>query len=395
MNITFVTSFLTIYGGAGNFLRDYANQLCENGHDITIVAQKIDRNNYQFDERILLIEVGGYLQSNPFHWIRFNKIKKKYLKILTQLNSDLFISSHFPLNYFCSQIKIRSNFRHINYCHEPFRYFHDKKFYSNTQFLLKILTFFLRLFFKKYDIKGTRNADMVICNSKFTKKKVRECYNRDSTVLYPILNLNEKNNMKNIFDFNQKFLFEQKNPILFTLGLTHHMKGAKELIHIFNKIIYECPETILLIGGQMTRKNKTIIKKLVKRLKIPNKNIHYIGPIERQYLGNFYNLATLTLFTALDEPFGIIPLESMELGTPVIAFEGAGPSETIKDGETGYLIKDYNINEFAQKSISLIKNNELRKKFSINAKNHVIKNFNFENSVSNLESILQDIIQKN
>ena len=43
-------------------------------------------------------------------------------------------------------------------------------------------------------------------------------------------------------------------------------------------------------------------------------------------------------YTAIDEPFGLIPLESMNYGIPVIAFEG-GPSETIIDGLAGYLIK--------------------------------------------------------
>ncbi len=52
---------------------------------------------------------------------------------------------------------------------------------------------------------------------------------------------------------------------------------------------------------------------------------------------------------AIDESYGLIPLESMKNGTPIIAFKG-GPSETILDGQTGYLIKNYNFNDFVKKS---------------------------------------------
>ena len=77
----------------------------------------------------------------------------------------------------------------------------------------------------------------------------------------------------------------------------------------------------------------------------------------------------------------------MNCGTPVIAFDSAGPSETIVNGHTGYLIKNYNLNDFAKKAIKLIRDKNLNKKFSINAKEHVRKNFNFNNATSNLEKI--------
>jgi len=391
MKIAFVTTHLTDFGGAKNVVLDYANALSEAGHDILIIAQKINRNNFQFKKRISLIEIGGKLPSSPFYWIRFKLIQKKYIEALNKQDFDVLFSHLFPCNYFCSLIQKKYNFKHINYCHEPFRYFYDKKFYSNVSFLVKILSFFLRLFFKKYDIEGCQNADNIICNSNFTKEKAKKCYNRDSYVLYPVLNFDEKNNMSKIIDFNQKFKIQQKKPILFTLGLTHHMKGAKELILIFNKIISDCPDTILLIGGWMERTNANSIKKLIKKLKIPHKNILFIGPFERKYLGNFYNLATLTLFTAIDEPFGLIPLESMSYGTPVIAFEG-GPSETIQYGKTGYVIKNNDLDEFANQAIKIIKDDSLRKKLGEQAEIHTKKNFNFEKSVRNLEGFFKKTI---
>lgn len=109
---------------------------------------------------------------------------------------------------------------------------------------------------------------------------------------------------------------------------------------------------------------------------------------------NFYKYSNLTFYTAIDEPYGLIPLESMLVGTPILAFDNAGPSETIKNGKTGYLIKCYDINDFAKKAVNLIKDTPLYKKFSENAKEHDRNYYNFEKSFSNLKHILE-IISKN
>ena len=236
MKITFVTSHLTFLGGVGKFILDYANEFYEKSHLVVIVAQKIDRNNYKFDNRISLIEIGGPIPSNLLYWLRLNKIKKKYLNVLNSLDSDVIFSHLFPANYFCSNIKYNRSFKHIYYCHEPFRYFHDKKFYSNAPFSLKFKSFILRIFFKKYDIEGTLAADEIICNSIFTKNKVKEIYGKESSLLYPVLDMDD---LENLNDFNLKQILKLKKntSIIFTLGLTHHMKGVKDLLCIFNKYL--------------------------------------------------------------------------------------------------------------------------------------------------------------
>ena len=80
MKIAFVFTDLHGIGGAGKFFRDAANGLCERGHNITVIAQKINQDVYNFNDKIHLIEVGGPVQANPFYWLRFNKVKKKYLR---------------------------------------------------------------------------------------------------------------------------------------------------------------------------------------------------------------------------------------------------------------------------------------------------------------------------
>lgn len=322
-----------------------------------------------------------------------NRIKNKYIKVLGNLKTDLIISQHFPINYFCSYIKRKKKVKHIYYCHEPYRLFHDKNYYSNAPIKLRIISFFLRLFFKKYDYMSLKNVDNIVCNSKFTKNNIKKIYGMDSYIVYPVLDMDNSDTLID-FDLKQRLKLNQNNLIVFTLGLTHHMKGVKELIFIFNKILKEMPEVILLIGGNIIKGNEKIIYKMRKKLKIPSENIILYGLIQNELLNYFYAQSTITLYTAIDEPFGLIPLESLKNGTPIIAFEG-GPSETVLDGQTGYIIKNNDLDDFVQKTLKLMNDRNLYEKFSQNAKTHIRKNFTFINSFKKLESIFQEVISKN
>jgi hypothetical protein len=129
MDIIFVTSYLTVFVGASKFLTEYANEFCKHGHKVTIIAQKIDRNNYKFYRDITLIEVGGPLTSNPLFWLQFNIIKNRYLYVAKPIRADLVVSIRFPTNFFGYLISKQNKIKHVYYCLDPFRYFYDRNFY--------------------------------------------------------------------------------------------------------------------------------------------------------------------------------------------------------------------------------------------------------------------------
>ncbi|MEE9379293.1 MAG: glycosyltransferase family 4 protein [Candidatus Lokiarchaeia archaeon] len=393
MDITFVTPHLTLYGGGGIFIMNYANNLCERGHKLTVVTQKINQNDYKFNPNVSIIEIGGPLPTNPFHWVLLRFTKKKFFKVLNKIKADFIISINFPSNYFCSNIYSHKGKKHIFYCHEPYRYIHDKNFYSKLPIFQRIFCWFLRVFFKKYDLKSASEADAIICNSNYTKHRVKEIYHREGYLHYSITNIPEPDKLHDI-DIFKELKIEHERPIVFVLGLTHHLKGAKDTIYIFNKIIKELPEAVLLIGGRLLKKNKIICKKLINKLKIPNKNVVFYGFIDNEKLNYFYANSTLTLYPSIDEPYGLIPLESMRMGTPVIAYKGGGPSETIKDGQTGFLIDNFDLNDFADKAIKLIKDKNLCDSFSENAKNYMENFLTFKKAVDNLESILKTLLSE-
>ncbi len=66
--------------------------------------------------------------------------------------------------------------------------------------------------------------------------------------------------------------------------------------------------------------------------------IDYRGFVEKSQLMNLYSNALFTAFPFTNEPFGYVPIESMACGTPVLTYNKQGPAETVKHGETGWLV---------------------------------------------------------
>jgi len=71
---------------------------------------------------------------------------------------------------------------------------------------------------------------------------------------------------------------------------------------------------------------------------LKHRNIEFLGKVSEEKLVNLYSNAIFTLFTFTHEPFGYISLESMACGTPVLTYDRQGPSETVVDGVTGWLV---------------------------------------------------------
>ena len=125
----------------------------------------------------------------------------------------------------------------------------------------------------------------------------------------------------------------------------------------------------------------------MNKLKIPSNQIILLGDLNSSELEYFYKNSSVTIYTAKNESYGLIPLESIVNGTPVIAFKNGGPSETILDGKTGFLIDDFNLNLFAKKVLEIIEDDNTYLEFSKNGIVHVKNYFAHEKSFKKLENL--------
>jgi len=157
-----------------------------------------------------------------------------------------------------------------------------------------------------------------------------------------------------------------QNKRVIAVGKLDAQKGYDLLIEVWSIVAAKHPDWILDIYGQGEWQDFLYNK--IKYLNLINKvNLKGISKnIEVEYLDS-----SIYVMSSRYEGFGMVLLEAMSCGLPVVSFDCQyGPGELIVDGENGFLIPPNDIKELADKLCFLIENLEIRKKMSIKAKEY-------------------------
>jgi len=151
-----------------------------------------------------------------------------------------------------------------------------------------------------------------------------------------------------------------KQNILF-LGRLERRKGAIYLIKAFQQVKREIPNSRLIIAGPGTRLRKPY-EKWIRNHGLEN-DIIFTGYVPEDEKARYYKTADIYCSPATSrESFGIVLLEAMAVGTPVIVSDIDGYNSVVTQGEEGLLVPPKKTNELAQALLKLLKDESLRKK---------------------------------
>ena len=174
--------------------------------------------------------------------------------------------------------------------------------------------------------------------------------------------------MPNCIDFNKfkgipKKIKPEKPYLLITIGRLIPSKGHTFLLDVLKKLLDKKLKINLLIIGDGPEK-KSILNK-AKELNI-NNNINLIKATNHpeKYLKN----SDLYLHSSYREAFGLVILEAMATGLPVVCTDAMGNRELIKEGKNGYLIWDRDSNDFALTIEKLLND---KKEYNLLSKNAI------------------------
>lgn len=181
----------------------------------------------------------------------------------------------------------------------------------------------------------------------------------------------------------EKFPFNDKpKDYLFWIGRISPEKGALAAIKVANRTKMK-----LIMAGPIPPYHKKYIKKFLRETK-KSKYVKYIGKISSfEEKVNYYKNALALLFPIKwEEPFGLVIVEAMACGTPVIAFSRGAVPEIVKNGENGFLVKT--IPQMA-KAIERIPEISRKK-----CRQWVEENFTVEKMALGYEKIYQKVISE-
>lgn len=145
----------------------------------------------------------------------------------------------------------------------------------------------------------------------------------------------------------------------------------------------------LLIGGRI--KDKDYYDKEIAHF-IDGKQIVWVGELSQEKIIELYQGARAFLFPVLwEEPFGLVMIEAMATGCPVVAYPNGAVPEVVVDGKTGFLVN--NVEEMAEK-IKFIEGleSEKMKDLRANCRRHVEENFTIDKMIDGYEEVLKKIV---
>ena len=257
----------------------------------------------------------------------------------------------------------------IAYCHTPPRwlYGYEMSVGFTKYWPVKVYSKIVGSFIRKYDYKSAQKIDNWIANSKNVAKRIEKFYKKDSTVIYPPVDVEKIINSTKGLKKENYFLMVSR--LVGAKGLEEAALAAKELGF-----------QLKIVGESHGFSD---VEKRLKR--IAGEDIELLGRVEDKELYKLYAKAKGLIALARQEDFGMTPVEAMAAGTAVIAFDGGGFKESI-NGKTGLLVKDTD-RETLKKAILLFN----KKKWDKTVLQTQAKKFSKEKFRKKMENFLEEI----
>jgi glycosyltransferase involved in cell wall biosynthesis len=277
----------------------------------------------------------------------------------------------------------------VFYCHEPLRYLYetspqrpyDQLEIKHRRMLNKVdpLPALYKSVLKNVDRRNIKKSSLVLVNSEFSRQAVNKIYNVDAKVSYHGVD-------------TQHFLPKttEKQHMVISVGSLTPLKGFDFLIQMISEFPLERRPVFKIASNFQNPPEREYLQSLADDMKV---RLELVGNISDEQLVELYNQAIVTVYAPIREPFGLVPLESMACGTPVVAVSEGGIQETVIHGVTGYQV-ERNAKSFAAAVDVLLTNPTKAAEFGSNGRMQVLQRWTWEKAIESLESHLQDVATK-
>jgi glycosyltransferase involved in cell wall biosynthesis len=308
MKIALVHDYLVQYGGAERVLECFT-ELFPDAPIYTLVYNESAMHGTFVGKRIYT----SYLQKMPFA-----RNKHRIFPLLMPPAIEQFDFSKYDIvlsdsSSYAKGIITGPNTLHVSYVHTPMRYAWDdcqkytKDFYF-PNFIKRIIPFAMN-YIRLWDKVSAGRVDRYIANSNFVARRIAKYYRKQCEVIHPPVNL-------------EKFTLPAKDEGYYLMvGRLIAYKRHDIAIKAFNKL--GLPLKIIGRGPEFKR---------LKKLAGPN--VEFLGRVSDKQLPGYYANCKGFIFPQ-EEDFGIVAIEAMAAGKPLIAFKGGDIVEHMEEGKMG------------------------------------------------------------
>lgn len=208
---------------------------------------------------------------------------------------------------------------HVCYCHSPMRYvwdmYHDYR--ERAGWLKRLFMPLLMHYLRIWDVSSAQRVSVFVANSRYVRSRIRQYYNRGADVIFPPVAVDD---FKIVSDKESYFLL---------VGELVSYKRADLAIKAF---VANGRHLKVVGGGEQFKELQCLA----------SPNVEMLGKVGFDELKQLYARAQALIFPGVED-FGMVPVEAMASGTPVIAYAKGGALDTVQDGVSGLLFREQSI----------------------------------------------------
>jgi len=244
--------------------------------------------------------------------------------------------------------------------------------------------------------KLLKYCDKVICVSHFTREQMISRHHTDPEKC-KVLNNAVDPFMKLPATFAKpehllnRYWLTNENQVIFTLtrlASTEQYKGHDQVIKVISKLKEKFPNIRYVLAGQYDHREEIRIQKLISEYKV-DKEVILPGFINENELSDYFLLADLFVLPSKKEGFGIVFIEALACGLPVICGNVDGSVDAIRDGELGRAINPDGLADL-EKALSDYLSTPMPESKRHDLQNQCLLHFNETDYMKNLEKLILD-----
>lgn len=360
-----------IKGGAERLALNIADELEKLGHEVLVASLRDDNRYPELNtDKVRVVNSSVYYSAFGSDQIRIEEFEA----LIDNFKPNI-IHSHLLDSELVSRHNPTNGIAYITHWHGcpsltnpvPFAEKFSKEYVWKWNTKRKLLT--------KYQMSNTH----FLCISKFIQNYVVEnlgVKNEQTTVIHNAIDLGR---------FKPLNLEKKTGFRLVSIGSLQRNKNHQFLFRVVRKLLDDgLADVYLDVYGEGPEKGR--LQQVIERLNLQeNVTLHGIVSDPEAQI----NQAHLLVHSAWHEPFGLIFIEAMACGIPVVSFNTGGPAEMIDDSKTGYLVEKDDLNGFVNRIKQFYQNRELIDSIG---KNGIAKakNFDLEQYVKKIEALYQE-----
>jgi glycosyltransferase involved in cell wall biosynthesis len=223
---------------------------------------------------------------------------------------------------------------------------------------------------------SSRKADRVIVDSEEGKRTVVEKYGVDESKVRVIV--------KEGVNYEQFKPSSCEGNIVLFVGRLHERKGVDLLLPIFKEVLKEEKAQLRIVGSGEKEKS---LRLQAERLGLM-KNVEFLGFLPDSEMQKQYSEASIFVSPSRYEGFGIVLLEALASGLPLVTTKTGISSKVVQDGKNGFLVDYENMGEAI---VRLLKDKDLRKRMGIRSR-EIATNYSWSSAAKRMIAIYEELV---